>query len=83
MQSLMPTFAMRTCGPAWIATKDTTAAANVSGSWFLDRRGVACGRPAYGSYAVVDVPGQAGVPVRVNGAPAGATNRHGRVAELH
>lgn len=35
--------------------------------------------PAYASFAVVDVPGQAGVPVRVNGAPVGQTNKQGRV----
>lgn len=57
----------------------TTAAASFSGSLFLDHRGVAFGRPAYASFAVVDVPGQAGLPVRVNGAPVGTTNRQGRV----
>ncbi|KDE89395.1 fimbrial biogenesis outer membrane usher protein [Stenotrophomonas maltophilia] len=56
----------------------TQVAANFSGSVFLDHRGVAFGRPAYASYAVVDVPGQAGLPVRVNGAPAGKTNKRGR-----
>ncbi|WP_164094195.1 fimbria/pilus outer membrane usher protein [Stenotrophomonas maltophilia] len=56
----------------------TTVAANFSGSVFLDHRGVAFGRPAYASFAVVDVPGQAGLPVRVNGAPVGITNRQGR-----
>ncbi len=57
----------------------TQGSANFSGSVFLDHRGVAFGRPAYASFAVVDVPGQAGLPVRVNGAPAGPTNRQGRV----
>nr|WP_277879189.1 fimbria/pilus outer membrane usher protein [Stenotrophomonas maltophilia] len=57
----------------------TSVAANFSGAVFLDHRGVAFGRPAYASFAVVDVPGQAGVPVRVNGAPVGITNRQGRV----
>ncbi|MCO7474669.1 fimbria/pilus outer membrane usher protein [Stenotrophomonas maltophilia] len=57
----------------------TQVAANFSGSVFLDHRGVAFGRPAYASYAVVDVPGQAGLLVRVNGAPAGKTNKRGRV----
>lgn len=57
----------------------TQVAANFSGSVFLDHRGVAFGRPAYASFAVVDVPGQAGVPVRVNGAPVGQTNKQGRV----
>lgn len=57
----------------------TQVAANFSGSVFLDHRGVAFGRPAYASFAVVDVPGQAGVPVRVNGAPVGKTNKQGRV----
>lgn len=57
----------------------TQVSANFSGSVFLDHRGVAFGRPAYASFAVVDVPGQAGLPVRVNGAPAGPTNRQGRV----
>ncbi|OMG05156.1 hypothetical protein LN96_10260 [Xanthomonas citri pv. citri] len=56
----------------------TQVAANFSGSVFLDHRGVAFGRPAYASFAVVDVPGQAGLPVRVNGAPAGKTNKRGR-----
>ncbi|HEL4296435.1 fimbrial biogenesis outer membrane usher protein [Stenotrophomonas maltophilia] len=57
----------------------TQVAANFSGSVFLDHRGVAFGRPAYASFAVVDVPGQAGLPVRVNGAPVGQTNKQGRV----
>lgn len=57
----------------------TQVAANFSGAVFLDHRGVAFGRPAYASFAVVDVPGQAGVPVRVNGAPVGQTNKQGRV----
>ncbi|EKT4065490.1 fimbrial biogenesis outer membrane usher protein [Stenotrophomonas maltophilia] len=57
----------------------TQVAANFSGSVFLDHRGIAFGRPAYSSFAVVDVPGQAGVPVRVNGAPVGQTNKQGRV----
>lgn len=57
----------------------TQVAANFSGAVFLDHRGVAFGRPAYASFAVVDVPGQAGLPVRVNGAPVGITNRQGRV----
>ncbi|MGE8228633.1 fimbria/pilus outer membrane usher protein [Stenotrophomonas hibiscicola] len=57
----------------------TQVAANFSGTVFLDHRGVAFGRPAYASYAVVDVPGQADVPVRVNGAPVGKTNKQGRV----
>ncbi|MEW2894017.1 fimbria/pilus outer membrane usher protein [Stenotrophomonas maltophilia] len=57
----------------------TSVAANFSGSVFLDHRSVAFGRPAYASFAVVDVPGQAGLPVRVNGAPVGITNRQGRV----
>ncbi len=56
----------------------TQVAANFSGSVFLDHRGVAFGRPAYASYAAVDVPGQAGLPVRVNGSPAGVTNKRGR-----
>lgn len=56
----------------------TQVAANFSGAVFLDHRGVAFGRPAYASFAVVDVPGQAGLPVRVNGAPAGKTNKRGR-----
>lgn len=59
--------------------EQTTVAANFSGAVFLDHRGVAFGRPAYASFAVVDVPGQAGVPVRVNGAPVGTTSRQGRV----
>jgi len=54
-------------------------AANFSGSVFLDHRGVAFGRPAYASFAVVDVPAQAGLPVRVNGVPVGQTNKQGRV----
>ncbi|HIE1099011.1 fimbria/pilus outer membrane usher protein [Stenotrophomonas maltophilia] len=57
----------------------TQVAANFSGAVFLDHRGVAFRRPAYASFAVVDVPGQAGVPVRVNGAPVGQTNKQGRV----
>lgn len=57
----------------------TQVAANFSGAVFLDHRGVAFGRPAYASFAVVDVPGQAGLPVRVNGAPVGKTNKQGRV----
>ncbi|PJL01854.1 hypothetical protein B9Y76_05570 [Stenotrophomonas maltophilia] len=57
----------------------TQVAANFSGAVFLDHRGVAFGRPAYASFAVVDVPGQAGLPVRVNGAPVGQTNKQGRV----
>lgn len=57
----------------------TSVAANFSGAVFLDHRGVAFGRPAYASYAIVDVPGQAGLPVRVNGAPVGKTNKQGRV----
>ncbi|MBH1648037.1 fimbrial biogenesis outer membrane usher protein [Stenotrophomonas maltophilia] len=57
----------------------TQVAANFSGAVFLDHRGVAFGRPAYARFAVVDVPGHAGVPVRVNGAPVGQTNKQGRV----
>lgn len=57
----------------------TTAAASFSGSVFVDHQGVDFGRPAYASYALVNVPGQSGLPVRVNGAPAGATNKRGRV----
>ncbi len=57
----------------------TTAAASFSGSLFLDHRGVVFGRPAYASYALINVPGQPGLPVRVNGAPAGTTNKRGRV----
>ena len=57
----------------------TIVAANFSGSAFLDHRGMAFGRPAYASFAVVDVPGQAGLPVRVNGVPVGQTNKQGRV----
>lgn len=57
----------------------TTGAANFSGSVFLDHRGVAFGRPAYASFSVVEVPGQAGVPVRINGVPSVQTNRQGRV----
>lgn len=57
----------------------TQVAANFSGSVFLDHRGVAFGRPAYASFAVVDVPAQAGFPVRVNGVPVGQTNKQGRV----
>ena len=57
----------------------TSVAASFSGSLFVDTQGIAFGRPAYSSYAVVDVPGQAGLPVRVNGSPAGVTNKQGRV----
>jgi outer membrane usher protein FimD/PapC len=57
----------------------TQVATNFSSAVFLDHRGVAFGRPAYASFAVVDVPGQAGLPLRVNGAPVGITNKQGRV----
>ncbi len=57
----------------------TTAAVSFSGSVFVDHQGVDFGRPAYASYALVNVPGQPGLPVRVNGAPAGTTNKRGRV----
>lgn len=57
----------------------SSVSGSVAGALFIDHQGIAFGRPAYSSYAVVDVPGQAGIPVRVGGSPAGVTNAQGRV----
>lgn len=57
----------------------SSVSGSVAGALFIDHKGIAFGRSAYGSYAVVDVPGQAGIPVRVGGSPVGLTNTQGRV----
>jgi outer membrane usher protein FimD/PapC len=57
----------------------SSVSGSVAGALFIDHKGIAFGRPAYSSYVVVDVPGQAGIPVRVGGSPAGVTNAQGRV----
>lgn len=57
----------------------SSVSGSFAGAVFIDHNGLAFGRPAYTSYAVVDVPGQAGIPVRVGGRLAGVTNGQGRV----
>lgn len=56
----------------------TEASGSFSGAVHLDRGGVSFLQPA-DAFAVVDVPGQGGVPVRVNGVSAGTTNAKGRL----
>jgi outer membrane usher protein FimD/PapC len=54
------------------------ASGSMAGAVHLDRQGVTFLGPAE-SFAVVDVPGQAGVPVRVGGRLVGKTNAQGRL----
>lgn len=56
----------------------TWASGSMAGAVHLDRKGVTFLGPAE-SFAVVDVPGQAGVPVRVGGRLVGKTNAQGRL----
>lgn len=56
----------------------TWASGSMAGAVHLDRQGVTFLGPAE-SFAVVDVPGQAGVPVRVGGRLVGKTNAQGRL----
>ena len=56
----------------------TDASASFSGAVHIDRGGVSFLQPAE-AFVVVDVPGQADVPVRVQGRIAGKTNARGRL----
>lgn len=56
----------------------TWTSGSMAGAVHLDRQGVTFLGPAE-SFAVVDVPGQAGVPVRVGGRLVGKTNAQGRL----
>ncbi|MRE91111.1 hypothetical protein CEE61_10055 [Stenotrophomonas maltophilia] len=56
----------------------TWTSGSMAGAVHLDRQGVTFLGPAE-SFAVVDVPGQAGVPVRVGGRLVGRTNAQGRL----
>lgn len=55
------------------------ASATLSGAVHMDRLGVSFLRPASSAFAVIDVPGQANVPVRVGGRTVGQTNARGRL----
>lgn len=55
------------------------ASGTFSGAVHFDRQGVSFLRPASSAFAVIDVPGQANVPVRVGGRVIGQTNAKGRL----
>ncbi|MCD9126046.1 fimbria/pilus outer membrane usher protein [Luteimonas sp. C4P040a] len=55
------------------------ASGTFTGAVHVDRQGLSFLRPASSAFAVIDVPGQANVPVRVGGRVVGRTNAKGRL----
>lgn len=62
---------------------DLVATGNFSGALHVSSQGIATLPRAPSAYAIVDVPGQAGVPVLVNNRPVGETDKHGRLLVGH
>jgi outer membrane usher protein FimD/PapC len=62
---------------------DVVATGSFSGALHVSGTGIATLPRAPAAYAIVDVPGQAGVPVLVNNRPVGKTDKHGRLLVGH
>ena len=62
---------------------DVVATGSFSGALHISGQGIATLPRAPEAYAIVDVPGQAGVPVLVNGRSVGKTDKHGRLLVGH
>ena len=58
---------------------EVMATGQFSGALHISGQGITPLARSGSAYAVIDVPGQAGVPVLVNGRPVGKTDQHGRL----